>query len=97
MLINHKDVIYDSISWFSEKLKMENKSQEEYFYYDGDMEIENNISRNSSVVVDNLAENTLCNFEGIQVSILIMTTFWKEKFIWKLKFQCNAPLWNMEN
>ena len=92
MLINHKDVIYDSISWFSEKLKMENKSQEEYFYYDGDMEIENNISRNSSVVVDNLAENTLCNFEGIQVSILIMTTFWKEKFIWKLKFQCNAPL-----
>ena len=54
---------------------MENKSQEEYFYYDGDMEIENNISRNSSVVVDNLAENTLCNFEGIQVSILIMTTF----------------------
>ena len=97
MLIHHKDVIYDSISWFSEKLKMENKSQEEYFYYDGDMEIENNISRNSSVVVDNLAENTLCNFEGIQVSILIMTTFWKEKFIWKLKFQCNAPLWNMEN
>ena len=92
MLINHKDVIYDSISWFSEKLKMENKSQEEYFYYDGDMEIENNISRNSSVVVDNLAENTLCNFEGIQVSILIMTTFWKGKFIWKLKFQCNAPL-----
>ena len=76
---------------------MENKSQEEYFYYDGDMEIENNISRNSSVVVDNLAENTLCNFEGIQVSILIMTTFWKGKFIWKLKFQCNAPLWNMEN
>ena len=54
---------------------MENKSQEDYFYYDGDMELENNISRNSSVVVDNLAENKLCNFEGIQVSILIMTTF----------------------